>query len=261
MSLVFTLGLVVAVAAAARSTWSPCGLSMLSTITPVTERGRGRRYATTVPWYLLGALLGGATLGAAAALVAMAVGAVGLGSTAALAVIGLFAMVSIGSDLGIKGLHLPRHKRQVDRFWLDDYRSWVYGTGFGWQIGVGLATYIVTTGVYLTVLTAVATGSPVQALTIGVLFGSVRGLAIFLGAGATTLDRLHALHRAMTRFEPWSRVAMFAVQAIVAAIALGAVWGLPAVAVSLVLSLGAGIFSARTGSGRPAVADQVPAPV
>ncbi len=32
--LLFVLALVTAVIAAARSTWSPCGLSMLSTITP-----------------------------------------------------------------------------------------------------------------------------------------------------------------------------------------------------------------------------------
>jgi len=37
----------VALAAAVRSTWSPCGLSMLSTVTPVAERARGHRYGAT----------------------------------------------------------------------------------------------------------------------------------------------------------------------------------------------------------------------
>jgi len=40
------LGLAVAISAAARSTWSPCGLSMLSSLTPLAERGRGHRYRT-----------------------------------------------------------------------------------------------------------------------------------------------------------------------------------------------------------------------
>ena len=51
------------VAAAVRSTWSPCGLSMLSTITPFGERGRGHAYRATATWFVVGAAGGGATLG------------------------------------------------------------------------------------------------------------------------------------------------------------------------------------------------------
>ena len=42
---VLVLGAVIALAAAARSTWSPCGLSMLSQLTPLGEAGRGQKYA------------------------------------------------------------------------------------------------------------------------------------------------------------------------------------------------------------------------
>jgi hypothetical protein len=41
---------VVAVMSAVRSTWSPCGLSMLASITPLSEVGRGHRYRTTPCW-------------------------------------------------------------------------------------------------------------------------------------------------------------------------------------------------------------------
>jgi MFS family permease len=261
MNLVFALGLAVALVAAARSTWSPCGLSMLSTITPVTEQGRGRRYAATVPWYLLGALAGGATLGGVAALVSIPVGAADIPEMTVFAIIGLFGVVSIFSDLGVKGFRLPRHRRQVDRLWLDHYRSWVYGTGFGWQIGVGLATYIVTSAVYLTVLIAILTGSPIRALTIGVVFGAVRGLAIFLGVRATTLERLHALHRGLTRFEPQSRAVMFAIQAAVATLAMGEAWGKPAGGVTMALVIVVCLFMLRRGRVRPMVPDRTPTPV
>lgn len=259
--MVFALGVIIALAAAARSTWSPCGLSMLSTITPVTEQGRGRRYAATVPWYLLGALAGGATLGGVAALASIPVGAAAVPEITVFAIIGLFAVVSIFSDLGVGGFQLPRHKRQVDRLWLDHYRSWVYGTGFGWQIGVGLATYIVTTGVYLTVLIAVLTGSPIRALTIGLLFGGVRGLAIFLGARATTLEKLHALHRGLTRFEPASRAFMFSIQAVVASLAIGQAWGTAAGVVTMALITGVGLYMIRSRKTRPMVADRTPTAV
>ena len=61
------LALLVAAAAAIRSTWSPCGLSMLSTITPFSERGRGHRYAATCAWFIVGATVGGLALGALSA--------------------------------------------------------------------------------------------------------------------------------------------------------------------------------------------------
>ena len=45
-----------------------------STITPIGERGRNHRYASTTAWFILGATLGGATLGLGVALLAAGVG-------------------------------------------------------------------------------------------------------------------------------------------------------------------------------------------
>jgi hypothetical protein len=234
---------------------------MLSTITPVTEQGRGRNYWATVPWYLIGALAGGATLGGAAAVVSIPLAAADLAPEVALGIAGLFTVVSIFSDLGVGGFHLPRHKRQVDRHWLDDYRSWVYGTGFGWQIGVGLATYIVTTGIYVMVLIAILGGSPSEALLLGIVFGGIRGLAIFLGVRATTLDSLHALHRRIMQFEPGSRLVMFLIQTGVATVALGVAWGLPWGLGALLLAAGAGVYSLRARPAAAATAEQSAASV
>ena len=70
-TLLIALAAVTATGAAIRSTWSPCGLSMLSTITPMAERSRNRRWGLTAAWFLSGAVLGGAVLGAGAALLAL----------------------------------------------------------------------------------------------------------------------------------------------------------------------------------------------
>jgi hypothetical protein len=231
---------------------------MLSTITPITEQARGRRYWATVPWYVLGAIAGGATLGLLAALLSLPVRALDLSSSAALAVVAVLTVVSILSDLRVGGFQLPRHGRQVDRLWLDHYRSWVYGTGFGWQIGVGLATYIVTSAVYLAVAIAALTGSPGQAMVIGTIFGTVRGLAIFLGVGATTLEALRSLHRRIHRLEPTSRVVMFGVQAAVAVIAVGTLWRWTGAIAVGVLLVGVAIYSFRKGNARPVVPGQSP---
>src|SRR5947207_15261129 len=95
---VFALGVVVALAAAVRSTWSPCGQSMLSQLTPVGEASRGYRYRTTATWFIVGAVVGGATLGAAMALLAVVVSAVGATSDALLGVAAALAVLAAAVD-------------------------------------------------------------------------------------------------------------------------------------------------------------------
>ena len=174
--------LAVALAAAIRSTWSPCGLSMLSTITPFSERGKGHRYGVTAAWFISGAVVGGLTLGGVAALLAVGVRSLNLSAT----VVGIAALtailVALVSDAALARHCLPFHRRQVNERWLDAYRPWVYGAGFGWQIGCGLATYITTASVYLLVVLAALAGNPLVALAVGGWFGVIRGLAVLLTA-------------------------------------------------------------------------------
>ena len=224
-ALLVLLASVVAVAAAMRSTWSPCGLSMLSTITPIGERGRDNRYATSVAWFIAGALLGGATLGAGAAALAAGVAALDLSGDALVAVAAVLAAVTLASDLQLGGFRLPSHTRQVNETWLDQFRSWVYGGGFGWQIGVGLATYVTTAAVYLMVGLAALTASPLAAFAIVTGFGLVRGLAVLLGRDLTTPQRMLHLHRRLDELLPTAQRAIVLVQAVVLAVAAGAAWG------------------------------------
>jgi MFS family permease len=228
--LLVVLALVTAAAAALRSTWSPCGLSMLSTITPLAEQGRGHRYRTTAAWFVVGAVAGGATLGLVAAALAWLVGLVGLTAAGALAAAAVLALVTATSDLRPFGLHLPINPRQVNELWLGKFRSWVYGAGFGWQIGAGFATYIMTGAVYLTVALAALTGQPAVAFGIGVAFGLLRGLAILLGSTITSPERLVAFHRRFDALAEPVRRAVIGVQFAVAAVAAWFAWT-PALAV------------------------------
>lgn len=218
------LALVVAVAAAVRSTWSPCGLSMLSTITPLAERGRGHRYRSTATWFVAGAVAGGATLGLVGAALAALVGVLDGSAAAALGVAAVLAVVTAASDLRLFGLHLPINPRQVNELWLGQFRSWVYGAGFGWQIGAGFTTYIMTGAVYLTVAMAALTGRPLTAFVICVAFGTVRGLAILLGATITSPERLVAFHRRFDALAEPVRIAVIGTQLAVAMLAAAAAW-------------------------------------
>ena len=233
--LLVIVGLAVAVSAAARSTWSPCGLSMLSSITPLAENGRGHRYRTTVLWFILGAVIGGIVLGGAAALVALGVGALAPSATTVVAIAAGASVVALVSDLGVRGVSLPVHHRQVNERWLDQFRAWVYGVGFGLQIGMGLATYIMTAALYLLLVIAALSGSVAVALCLGAVFGLVRGLAVLLGRTITNPDTLRSFHRRFSALGPKVRLIVISVEGGSAGAFIAAVW-LPAAAA---LALGA----------------------
>jgi len=194
MTLIVFATVALAIVAGLRGAWSPCGLSMLSTITPIGERGRGNRYVTTARWYVIGAIAGGLCLGAVAAVLSTVAG---LQGATRLVVVATGALVAAVSDARVGGLALPTHRRQVNERWLDQYRAWVYGGGFGWQIGTGLATYITTAAVYLLVVVLVVGGNPTLALGGGGLFGLTRGLAVLLTRHVRTPDDLRRVHAAV----------------------------------------------------------------
>ena len=240
---------VVAVVAAARSTWSPCGVSMLASVTPLAERGRGHRYRSTAAWFVAGGSAGGASLGLVMATLALGVRAAAP-TTMTLAITACAgAVLAAASDSRVGGFRLPFHSRQVNERWLDQFRPWVYGAGFGWQIGAGLVTYIKTAALYLMIVLAALTATPAAALGIGVLFGLVRGLAVLLGRGITSPATLADFHRRFTRAGPVVLGVVTACEAAVA-ITFAAVLS-PWVALALLL-LGAAAAASRARRHLPA---------
>jgi hypothetical protein len=193
------VALAVAVVAAVRGMWSPCGLSMLTSLNPVSETARGNRFWVTALWYVAGALVGGAVLGAGCAVAASGYAQLHAPPSLAWAIALTAALVAVASDSAVFGRSLPDHPRQVDERWLVKYRRWIYAGGYGVQIGTGFATYIMTAAVYLTAVLAVLTGSPVQAVSVALTFGLVRGVTILVAAPARTAEQLRAAHRRIAR--------------------------------------------------------------
>ena len=255
MGLITIVGIVVALAAAARSTWSPCGLSMLSTITPLSERGRGHRYAGTATWFVVGAVAGGATLGCGAALLAAGVAAAGPSLAVVAGAAAAAALVGAAGDAELTSVRFPLFRRQVNERWLDQYRAWFYGAGFGWQVGVGLVTYIMTAGVFLTVVLAILTAQPAAALLICTVFGVARGLTVLLTRRLRSPEALRSFHRRFGRLETPVRVGTIAVEVGAGAVLASAVWA-PAAALVVALAAGAGavkhVRDRATGAAVPA---------
>ena len=121
---------------------------MLTSITPLGERGRGNRWGHTAAWLVAGHVVGGALLGGAVVSLAAAARSLGVprvSGTAStgfvVATVAALAVLAIGFDL--LGGRVPG-RRQVDERWLTTYRGWVYGFGFGVQLGFGLGTVVNT---------------------------------------------------------------------------------------------------------------------
>jgi hypothetical protein len=85
-------------------------------------------------------------------------------------------VVSAAWDL--TGSRVRSLERQVDENWLSRYRGWVYGVGYGFQLGVGFVTFVKSALIYGFAAAAVTYGSPGLALLAGVTFGLTRGLSI-----------------------------------------------------------------------------------
>lgn len=220
------LAIVVAVIAAARSTWSPCGQSMLSQINPIAEAGRGRRYGHTATWFVAGATVGGATLGAVCAAAAAAIDRTGLSARGAPAVVAASALVAALIDTRLLGFGPPFLRRQVNEDWLNRYRPWVYGGGFGWQIGVGFTTYVMTAAVPLVVICAAASATPWFAFALATMFGFARGLTVLSSAALRTQKALYDFHRRFAeRGEPLRRTVIV----VQLAVAVAAAWSSPVV--------------------------------
>lgn len=233
--LLVLLALIVALAAATRSTWSPCGLSMLSTITPMAEQSRGHRFGVTATWFIVGAGLGGLTMGGLAALLAAGLAVLDPSTTVVFGAAAVLASLAAAVDAGTFGRKPPFFRRQVDDAWLAKYRAWVYGGGFGWQIGFGFATYIMTAGVVLTAVLAVLTASPALALGIGLVFGLARGLVVLLGARITSPGALGTVHQRLDALEAPVRWTVVGVQVAVAVLTGIVAWG-PLAAIGIVVA-------------------------
>jgi hypothetical protein len=184
---------------------------MLSSISPLGERARATRWGTTVVAYLLGSTLGGLALGALAALLGGLVPPAvrsSLGVTVALgAVLLLLAGLDVlGSSAGGRPprVRLPSWQRQVDEQWLGRYRGWVYGLGFGAQLGFGLVTIITSATVYAVVLVMVWSGDVPAGLATGGTFGLVRALPVLLGR---RVQEPVSLRRLLASVDRWARPA------------------------------------------------------
>ncbi|MGZ4187050.1 MAG: hypothetical protein ACXVEW_07715 [Solirubrobacteraceae bacterium] len=190
---------------------------MLASITPLGERGRNATWAITVTSFTVGATLAGAAFGALLGALGALVLPDGLGLDPRL--VALAAVVALAIALDAIPRRVPGPQRQVNERWLDEYRGWVYGLGYGAQLGVGLTTVVSSAGTYVAMAAALLTERPAAGALIVGCFGAIRGLTLLAGAGVRTPRQLLAMHSAMGHWQRparWGGVGVLAATLVVA---------------------------------------------
>lgn len=192
---------------------------MLSSINPVGERARNQRWGVTATFYVLGSLAGGGLAGGALG----AVGALALGWTATsarLVALAALAAAGLAVDLGRLPGSLPTWRRQVDERWLSIYRGWVYGVGFGFQLGLGVVTIVPASITYVVLGAAALTADAAHGAVIGLVFGAARAAPLLVTRRADTPAALRRLHRRVLDAAPPVRRLALAAQSAVAVLSL-----------------------------------------
>jgi hypothetical protein len=195
---------------------------MLGSITPLGERGRGRRWGPTVAIYAIASTVGGAILGGLLGALGGIAAGVGPPGRAGLVGLGIVILIGVALDMGIVGPRLPSLHRQVNEDWLRRYRGWVYAAGFGFQLGLGVVTIVSISSVYLTFVAALLSGSAPTGLLIGGSFGLLRAVPLMATARVRLPRHLARVDGVLRRWDRPVRKVAVGVEAGLAAVALSA---------------------------------------
>jgi hypothetical protein len=189
---------------------------MLGSITPLGERSRGRRWGITVTAFALAATAAGAGL---SAVLGAFGGLVDLSAAVRTGLLAAAVAVAVAVDLA-PGLRAPGPRRQVNEAWLHRYRGWVYGAGFGLQLGLGVTTIVSTAAVYATGAAAFLAGSAAAGALVGGAFGLARAATLLAAGGVREPAALATLDRRLVAWERPARVAALVAEAALIALAV-----------------------------------------
>ena len=181
---------------------------MLSSITPLGQRGRSSSWLRTVIAFWIGALLAAAVVFGVLGMLGQTVGLTGLHWSVSIAVVVAAMILDL---LRVKPLG-PR--RQVNEDWLPQYRDWVIGFGFGSQLGAGVTTVVPVWAVWSLLALAALNGSHF-AILIGLGFAAGRAIPLLAAARVDRPERLATLMSHLARLDKPAMNALFGAYVVV----------------------------------------------
>jgi hypothetical protein len=152
----------------------------------------------TVTAFALGAIAAAAAAGAVLGELGALAGVDGVSTRARVAILAGALAVAIAIDAS--GRAVPGPRRQVDERWLDRYRGWVYGLGYGSQLGLAMTTVVSSAATYVALVAAFLSAGAAEGAIILGCFGAVRGLTPLAAAHVRSQRQLLDLHRGLSRW-------------------------------------------------------------
>lgn len=192
---------------------------MLSSIHPLGERARHNRWGLTVAAHAAGSWLGAVVVFGVAGLVGAVVDVPGWAAVPA-----AVAAVVLEVRALLRGARIPGPRRQVNEDWLNRYRGWVYGAGFGVQLGAAVLTIVTSAAVYLALALTVLAGSSRwwAGVVVGSVYGIVRALPLLGARRVRGAEDLAAVHqRLRRRARPVQVASTIALAALAGALTVG----------------------------------------
>lgn len=197
---------------------------MLSSIHPFGERSRNNTFGRTASAHVLGSSLGGALLGLIfGSLGWLLLTLIDLSIDTRTILILVSALAALVIEATGRERLLPSRSRQVNENWIQNYRGWVYGGGFGAELGFGISTIITTPLIHLLVVSMVLVGSIGAGVLLGVTFGLVRGATVLAARRVDSPDSLRLFHQRLDALRVRSRSGAVASLALASAIGLAGV--------------------------------------
>lgn len=179
---------------------------MLSSIHPFGERSRNNTFGRTAAAHMIGSALGGVALGSVIGALGVAITVLASPSdTLRVSVVLACALAALVLEATSRERLLPTRTRQVNENWIQSYRGWVYGGGFGAELGFGISTIITTTLVHLLVVSMLVVGSFPLALLLGLTFGAVRGATVLFTHNVDSPEGLRLFHQRLDSLRSRSR--------------------------------------------------------
>ena len=204
--------LAVAFTAGVAGTWSPCGFSMIETIS-----GPRRRVGLSCAAFAVGASAGGvATFG----LLGLVGAVLDVHAPVAIAVVGAIAAAAEARGLRIA----PQIRRQVPEHWRRVLPLPVAALLYGILLGAGFTTFVYTFALWALAAVVVLLGAPLSGVLAGLAFGAGRALPVAVvaplahrRAGRRVVDVMAQRPRTLTLVRWTAAVCLTAVVAAVAA--------------------------------------------
>lgn len=174
---------------------------MVGTIAPVVYGDTGRsRWRVAMSLHVLGSIIGSGLFGAA-------LGGLGWLLRTTLPMLTVLGHIALGLLSGAYGLHeirlvqlvYPQVHRQVDGRQRYRRHPYLVAWRYGFELGIGLTTFIATASVYIITFGALLSGDPLYAAALLGCFGLARaGFLTVVVRGITSLEQSHRLAQRMS---------------------------------------------------------------